>query len=182
MSASVYPTQLALPALAEDFFQRSAGRWQSQRRYYTLKEDEPQEVISYLDIEFLEPGCDLLLHLQQLHQLDAPLRCGNHISWDSRFIRPATAKPVCGSTVFGILGETLYRDRGFSTPNPVTARYSFVEPQTFRLHTEYNGSVFQEEIKLINERYRTRQTIISRNGEANMAIQYLEKRLLTVGS
>ncbi len=177
MSAPVFPTQLTLPTLVEDFFRQTAGRWKSERRYYTLKQEEPQEVVSYLDIEFLEPGCELLADLQQRHELDTPLRCGTRISWDSRYIRPEIAKPVRGSTVFGVLGETLYRDRGFATPNPVTARYSFVEPQTFRLHTEYDGAAFQEEIKLINAQYRTRQTIISRNDEAQMIIQYLEKRL-----
>jgi hypothetical protein len=37
--------------------------------------------------------------------------------------------------------------------------------------------VFEEEIKLIGEKYRTRQTIISRAGEQQMIGQYLEKRI-----
>ncbi|HAC65459.1 MAG TPA: phycobiliprotein lyase, partial [Cyanothece sp. UBA12306] len=50
-------------------------------------------------------------------------------------------------------------------------------PQTLGLRSEYNGSVFEEEIKLIGESYRTRQTIISRAGEEVMIGQYLEKRM-----
>jgi CpeS-like protein len=46
-----------------------------------------------------------------------------------------------------------------------------------RLRTEYSGSVFEEEIKLIGSDYRTRQTIISRAGEEQMIGQYFEKRM-----
>jgi len=45
-------------------------------------------------------------------------------------------------------GDELYRDRGFATSKPVTAEY-FVNSQTMCLQTEYNGSVFEEELKLI---------------------------------
>jgi CpeS-like protein len=45
------------------------------------------------------------------------------------------------------------------------------------LKTEYQGSVFEEEIKLVGEKYRTRQTIISRAGEQVTIGQYLEKRI-----
>jgi CpeS-like protein len=82
-----------------------------------------------------------------------------------------------GSTLFGIEGTIMYRDRGFATPNPVTATFSFSNPETMALRTEYQGSVFEEEIKLIGEKYRTRQTIISRSGEQQMIGQYLEKRI-----
>jgi hypothetical protein len=50
-------------------------------------------------------------------------------------------------------------------------------PQTLCLRTEYNGSVFEEELKLIGDRYRTRQTIIARAGEQQTIGQYLEKRV-----
>jgi hypothetical protein len=45
------------------------------------------------------------------------------------------------------------------------------------LRTEYNNSVFEEEIKLIGDKYRTRQSIVSRAGEQLMIGQYLEKRV-----
>ncbi|MDB9379302.1 phycobiliprotein lyase, partial [Nodularia sphaerocarpa] len=82
-----------------------------------------------------------------------------------------------GSTLFGVLGNILYRDRGFATSKPVTAKYYFPNPKTLCLRTEYNGSVFEEELKLIGSKYRTRQTIISRAGEQLMIGQYLEKRI-----
>jgi len=84
------------------------------------------------------------------------------------------SEAVHSSTIFGVLGTRLYRDRGFATSKPVTAEY-FVNSQTVCLRTEYNGSVFEEELKLIGRNYRTRQTIISRAGEQQMIGQYLEK-------
>ncbi len=79
--------------------------------------------------------------------------------------------------MFGVFGTTLYRDRGFATPKPVTAEFYFTNPETLCLKTEYQDSVFEEELKLVGHKYRTRQTIISRAGEQQMIGQYLEKRI-----
>ncbi|MEL6454651.1 MAG: phycobiliprotein lyase, partial [Cyanobacteria bacterium J06623_5] len=71
----------------------------------------------------------------------------------------------------------MYRDRGFATPKPVTANFRFTDARTMILRTEYGGSAFEEELKLVGDSYRTRQTIISRAGEEIMIGQYLEKRV-----
>jgi hypothetical protein len=104
------------------------------------------------------------------------LSCGSLVSWNSSD-SVTGRKQSEDSTVFGALGDTLYRDRGFATSKPITAQFYFPNPQTLCLRTEYKGSVFEEELKLIGENYRTRQTIISRAGEQKMIGQYLEKRL-----
>lgn len=171
-------TKVTLESLAVDFFRQSEGRWHSQRRYYTLnKEAEPQEVESILHIEFLSQDVPELVELNQLHQLDKldVLVCGTKVSWSSNYTG-TIRKPSTGSTVFGISGDKLYRDRGFATSSPVVATFTFTNPQTLCLRTEYNNSVFQEEIKLVGQNYRTRQTIISRAGQEIMIGQYLEKR------
>jgi hypothetical protein len=160
-----------------DFFRASAGNWRSERRYYTLPHGDTQEIVSEIEIEFLEPGCDRLIHLAQLHGIDElALTCGTEVSWDSQ--DSATGKKASrGRTLFGAKGNILYRDRGFATPKPVTAVYYMPNPQTLCLRTEYKDSVFEEEVKLIGEKYRTRQTIISRAGEQVTIGQYLEKRV-----
>ena len=59
---SAETTNLTLQSLAIDFFQKSAGSWNSQRRYYTLNKDvEPQEVESVLKISFLSQGAAELI-------------------------------------------------------------------------------------------------------------------------
>ncbi len=161
-----------------EFFQASVGQWRSERRYYTLPHGETKEVESLITIRFLQQGCEELQNLSQLHDLAnlEILTCGAEVSWQSTDTLKAR-KESQGCTLFGALGNVLYRDRGFATTKPVTAQYYFSNFQTLSLRTEYNSSVFEEEIKFIGTKYRTRQSIISRAGEQLMIGQYLEKRL-----
>lgn len=172
-------TASSLESFATHFFQQSAGQWHSQRRYYTLNPTiETQEVESEIQVRFLRPDSPELDHLAQLHGLSEsqPFVCGSHVSWQSSYLGQ-TRKPGQGETLFGVRGNLLYRDRGFATPQPITALYHCANAQTMTLRSEYSGSVFEEELKLISQQYRTRQTIISRAGEEQMIGQYLEKRL-----
>jgi hypothetical protein len=164
--------------LVQAFFQDTAGDWRSERRYYTLKSGETQEVVSQITIEFLPAGASQLIELANLHQLDSQqsLICGTTVTWESDYVGTGK-KPVVGSTIFGVRGTTLYRDRGFATTQPVTAQYHFNDNRTLVLKTRYNDSSFEEEIRLIGQRYRTRQTVISRAGEEIMIGQYLETRI-----
>ncbi len=82
-----------------------------------------------------------------------------------------------GSSLFGVLGDRLYRDRGFATPDPITSRYSFPQAHTLLTETAYDGSSFSEECKLIGQNYRTRQTVIMRQGVTQVIGQYVETRL-----
>lgn len=168
----------SLDALVQAFFQRSEGSWRSQRRYYTLKDGETQEVVSFLTVKVLEQGCEELRHLARLHELtnETMLICGALTTWESNYVGPS-ARQTTGSTVFGVEGTSLYRDRGFSTNKPVIAQFSMRDPGTMTLRTEYSGNAFEEEIKLIGTQHRTRQTIISRAGEEQMIGQYLETRI-----
>ncbi len=164
--------------LIADFFRQSEGNWRSERRYYTLPDGETKEIVSIITIRFLAPGSSELIQLAQLHGLadEVLLSCGAEVSWDSQESTSGQQQSK-GLTLFGALGMTLYRDRGFATTKPVTADYTFTNPQTLCLRTEYKASVFEEELKLIGQLYRTRQTIISRAGEQQMIGQYLEKRI-----
>ncbi|TAE61787.1 MAG: phycobiliprotein lyase [Nostocales cyanobacterium] len=161
-----------------EFFQASVGQWHSERRYYSLPQGETKEMVSIITVQFLPPGDDELRKLANLHDLTDLdiLICGAKVSWQSTDINKNQQESV-GVTVFGVQNNTLYRDRGFATTKPVTADYYFPRLNTLCLRTEYHNSVFEEEIKLIGEKYRTRQTIISRAGEQLMIGQYLEKRI-----
>jgi len=177
--------RLSTESLVIEFFRQSEGQWESQRRYYTLKkEGETLEAISFLTIRFLAQGSPELVKLAHLHQLtdETALICGAQTTWHSEYTGssralPQRRQPLIGSTVFGVLGNILYRDRGFATLEPITATYNLINPKTLCLRTEYSGSVFEEEIKLIGQQYRTRQTLSSRAGEEQMIAQYLEKRI-----
>lgn len=164
--------------MATAFFRSCHGEWRSERRYYTIKSGETQEVISDISIRFLEADSPELRQLAELHGLPdhTPLICGSQVTWESTYVKKAARKPASGSTMFGVRDAILYRDRGFATPKPVTAEFYFRDPRTMVLKTAYDNSSFEEEIKLIGDRTRTRQTIISRAGEEQMIGQYLEQR------
>ena len=194
MTFSPQPVQLSLDALVQAFFQQSEGNWRSQRRYYTLNDGETQEVVSLLTVRFLEKGCEDLRQLARLHELtnETMLTCGVLTTWESNYVGPSP-RQTQGSTIFGVAGTQLYRDRGFSTSKPIIAQFSMRDARTMCLRTEYSGNVFEEEVKLIGTQhsagggsggarkaqaqYRTRQTIISRAGEEQMIGQYLETRV-----
>ncbi len=177
MTALLLSQQLEENLIAE-FFQQSAGRWRSERRYYTLPDGATKEVVSQIAVRYLERGCSELLQLARLHQLspDQVLFCGAEVTWQSEEVTTGRQESQ-GSTLFGALGRILYRDRGYATTKPITADYYFTNPQSLCLRTEYKGSAFEEELKLVGKLYRTRQTIISRAGEQVMIGQYLEKRI-----
>ncbi len=178
MTYLVSSPQASAEAQIAEFFRRSEGQWRSERRYFTLKNDHIEEVESFITVRFLEQGHPDLVELAQMHGLDneTALVCGAYTAWESNY-RGKNRKQQTGSTVFGAHNGILYRDRGFATQNPVFAKFALPEAHTLRLRTEYDGSVFEEEIKLVGSNYRTRQTIISRAGEEQMIGQYLEKRV-----
>lgn len=164
--------------IVKAYFQKSVGDWRSQRRYYTLKSNDVQEVESFLGIRFLDQGSSELQQLAEMHELvDLDhMTSGIAMTWESNYIGPS-AKKMTGSTVFGVREDNLYRDRGFATSRPIIAKFKMSAPGVMSLRTEYNGSRFEEEIKLIGDSYRTRQTVISRAGEEQMIGQYLERRM-----
>lgn len=178
MTLPLQLSQTTEDSLIAEFFQQSQGTWRSERRYYTLPDGKTKEVVSRITVRFLPMGSPELLHLAALHNLpaDQTLGCGAEVMWDSEDSVTGREQSK-GSTLFGARGSTVYRDRGFATPKPITAEFYFPAPRTLCLHTEYKGSVFEEELKLIGQNYRTRQSIISRFGEQQMIGQYLEKRI-----
>jgi CpeS-like protein len=164
--------------MAAEFFRQSVGNWHSQRRYYTLADGVIEEVVSQLTVTFLDHGSPELIKLAQLHDLkDAnQISCGVITTWNSSHVG-AAPRPSRGRAIFGISGNVLFRDRGFSTVKPVVAKFVMRDANTMVLKTAYNDSSFEEELKLIGHQYRTRQTIISRAGEEQMIGQYLEQRV-----
>ena len=119
-----------------------------------------------------------LLELAQRHNLPSgfTFSCGAKVLWNSTYTN-VERKPLIGTTLFGISGNQMYRDRGFSTPEPIIATFDIPSSNILRLHTAYGGSKFEEEVKFIGQQHRTRQTIISKAGQEVMVGQYLEKRL-----
>ncbi|MBD2383882.1 phycobiliprotein lyase [Cylindrospermum sp. FACHB-282] len=158
------------------FLQESEGKWYSERRYYALPNGKIKDVKKIVSMRFLEQGSAELIDLAKLHELpeEATIRCGSYVEWSNIDLDTGDE----GSkrwTVLGTLGTTMYFGRNFPVPRLVIAQYYFRDPKTIYLWTEENGSLFEEELKLIGKNYRTRQTVISRAGHQQMIAQYMEK-------
>ncbi|HEY9620167.1 MAG TPA: phycobiliprotein lyase [Crinalium sp.] len=178
MPGSLNLTTRSSAALIQNFFQQTSGDWRSERRYYTLPSGDTQEIISMITVKFLAPGSDELLQLAQIHQLadESTLLCGSYVTWDSK--DAISGRHVSdGTTIFGVSETQMYRDRGYATLEPVLADFHLPNPETLQLRTEYNNSLFEEEIRLVGSRYRTRQTIVTKAGKQRLIGQYLETRL-----
>ncbi|MEB3273009.1 MAG: phycobiliprotein lyase [Prochlorothrix sp.] len=184
-TAPVVPSRLEQEAA--QFLQASVGTWHSQRRYHTLSTGTTQDAICSIQIVWLDPHGPELLQLARRHTLNPeadPAQtfvAGVQISWKSRYLvdgKPQTNphRHLTGSSCFGVLGDRLYRDRGFSTTDPITSRYSFPQTQTLLTETAYDGSSFVEECKLLSPNHRTRQTLIHRQGVLQVVGQYVEVR------
>lgn len=172
-------SSVSIESLATSYFQKSQGKWKSQRRYYMLRqESEPQEVESILTVEYLVQDSPELIKLAKLHQIEQTdiFICGSKVTWSSNYTN-RDRKASEGATIFGVAANKMYRDRGFATNKPVVATYKFTNPETLCLSTSYQSSSFEEEVKLVGSNYRTRQTIISRAQQEVTIGQYLETRI-----
>ncbi|MEO1187358.1 MAG: phycobiliprotein lyase, partial [Cyanobacteria bacterium J06636_27] len=81
MTSPMKILQIAETTLIAEFFQESVGTWSSERRYYTLPDGKTKEVASIITIRFLEAGCDELLELARMHELDESriMTCGAEV-------------------------------------------------------------------------------------------------------
>ncbi len=85
MTSPIELLQIAEATLIAEFFRESVGKWNSERRYYTLPDGKTKEVASIITIRFLEAGCDELQKLARMHELDEStmMTCGAEVSWES---------------------------------------------------------------------------------------------------
>ena len=70
----------------------------------------------------------------------------------------------------------LYRNIGYMTPDPTYSEVTMIDNDTILFKTEYDGMTFREEIRLINENVRLRQTLGWKRDNVFLAGQYYEKR------
>ena len=123
--------------MAREFFHKSVGTWNSQRRFYILKSDvAAREVLSIITVECLEQGCAKPIKLAKDQSLEdkTVLSFGSYVTWESSYTG-TSRKPSKGSTIFGGLGKILYRDHGLTTKGPLQAIYSLPNPQILCLRT-----------------------------------------------
>ena len=142
----------------KDWFERSAGEWISNRRYYYEASGKNQLVKSDLKVE-MKPSNDKEFIVE--------------LNWDSKGDVESTGSMICE---FDCNKNVLYRNIGYMTADPTFSEVTMIDEDTILFKTEYDGMTFREEIRLIDENVRLRQTLGWKRDTVFLAGQYYEKR------
>ena len=132
-----------------NWFSRCVGKWTSHRRYLTVP--------AYKDDNY---------------KTEFTVKAdGNDVSivWDGDV--------SSGEMNMVIDGEMLKRDIGYFKSDPTDSRMEQVDDDTVVFHSEYDGMVFREEIRLLDcDQFRLRQTVGYKGGRPFLVGQYFEER------
>lgn len=137
---------------ALQFFRRTCGTWTSQRRYLFAPKLKPANMTT-----------------------DFTLSEGN----DGKFIVDWKGQTE-GQMILTLDGDTLHRSRDYFGDGANSSRIEVIDQDCIVMRTEYNGTRFREEVRLIEEDYyRLRQTVgySLRTGQLVLAGQYFETRI-----
>lgn len=147
-----------------EFMRRSAGSWNSQRRYIYTNQSPPK-IVNYesdLSVSFVKED-------EETFQVD--------LSWVTS---DRDGKGISSGTMITIGDEfVLQRNVGYMSDEPTSCGVEMIDNDCVVLTTEYSGMRFREEIRLLNgDAIRLRQTLGWKQGQTDPFLcgQYFEER------
>jgi CpeS-like protein len=158
-----------------DFFERSAGRWRSQRTTH------------HLAFRRAEVG-DSVQELCRFHEVDPQLAvCGSRVTWQGTMGWDRDSEGGHeGKTVFAIVPDSdnplrgrLLRERGYAEIVPVVGRYHLDAEGGLNLTTEYETMSSIERFWFETPQLRLRTSTVKRFGGFSTASFCSEARLST---
>ncbi|MEM9136553.1 MAG: phycobiliprotein lyase [Cyanobacteria bacterium P01_F01_bin.42] len=155
------------------FFNRSAGRWRSQRATHHLAFRRAEVGDSKIEVESLGPDDERIRSLCEMHAIDPALAVGGSavqwlgaMSWD----REGEGNHQ-GQTAFAIVPDQdkphqgrLLRERGYAEIVPVVGRYVMDDQDGLVLITEYETMSSQERFWFAGDNIRFRTSAVKRFG------------------
>ncbi|MCM1982344.1 phycobiliprotein lyase [Lyngbya confervoides] len=156
-----------------EFFQRSAGRWRSQRATHHLAFRRAELGDSCIEVLSLMPHDSRIVALCELHGIDPALAVGGSavqwlgaMGWD----REGEGGHE-GQTAFAIVPDAqdphqgrLLRERGYAEIVPVVGRYSMDSDEGLVLTTDYETMSAQERFWFADDSVRFRTSTVKRFG------------------
>jgi hypothetical protein len=156
-----------------EFFQRSAGRWRSQRTTHHLPFRRTEKGESDIQVEALPVDHPKVLEICELHQVDPASAVGGayvawagSMDWDREDDENHT-----GSTVFVLVPDAdnpqqgnLLRERGYAEIVPVIGRYQMDEEEGLVLVTDYETMSSIERFWFASPSLRLRASTVKRFG------------------
>lgn len=177
-----------VPSDAMEFFQQSAGTWQSQRTTHHLPFRRAELGGSEICVETLAADDPRVVEICQMHDIDpeaasggAFVRWNGMMQWDRE-----QDENHAGSTVFAIVPDAdnprqgkMLRERGYAEKVPVAGRYELDNDGGMLLITEYETMSSIERFWFPSPGVRMRTSTVKRFGGFNTATFCTESRVET---
>jgi CpeS-like protein len=169
-----------------DFFERSAGRWRSQRTTHHLAFRRAEVGDSEISVFALGASDPEVQELCRFHDVDPALAvCGSRVSWQGTMGWDKDNEGGHeGKTVFAIVPDQddplrgrLLRERGYAEIMPVVGRYHLDAEGGLNLTTEYETMSSIERFWFANSGLRLRTSTVKRFGGFSTASFCSEARL-----
>lgn len=170
---------------AKEFFQYSAGHWNSQRTTHHLPFRRAESGSSDINVEFLNADDSRIAEICQMHDVDPSLAIGGaFVSWDGSMAWDKENEDHKGTTVFALIPDAdnprsgkLLRERGYAEIVPVAGLYEMDAEDGLVLITEYETMSIIERFWFVNPDLRLRSSTVKRFGGFNTATFCAEARV-----
>lgn len=170
---------------AMEFFQRSAGRWRSQRVTHHLAFRRAEIGESTIRVEALAADDPEIARLCEFHQVDpASASGGCCVAWDGLMGWDKDGENHEGKTVFALVPDVdnarngrLLRDRGYAEIVPVVGYYHMDDEGGLVLTTDYETMSSVERFWFASPDIRMRSSTVKRFGGFSTASFCTEMRV-----
>lgn len=138
---------------ALQFLRRTCGKWTSERRYLFAPKLKPVNLVTEFEFAELDLGNNFL------------------VTWNGQ---------TSGEMQLTLEGDILHRSRDYFGDGANSSKVQVIDQDCIVMRTEYDGTRFREEVRLIEEDcYRLRQTVgySLETGQLVLAGQYFETRI-----
>ena len=171
-----------------EFFQQSAGQWQSQRTTHHLPFRRAELGGSNISVEALPKDNEKVVEICKLHEVDPDTAVGGaYVEWNGAMAWDKDDEDHKGSTVFALVPDAddpqkgnLLRERGYAEIVPVIGRFEMDSENGLVLTTEYETMSSIERFWFPNPNLRMRTSVVKRFGGLSTASFCAESRVETV--
>ncbi len=167
-------------------FERSTGKWVSQRTSHHLVENRSESARSDLMVEALTKDDPAVVQLCQQQGFDPDLAVsGLKMSWKSIVV--SSPSPQVGTSLLVAIADADHPNQGnlvsqVKTGQPTKGRYSMGDDEVLTLITETDALYAEERIWFAGPNFRLRTGVVKRSGGFEVASFCSEIRLGDVPS
>ena len=162
---------------AMEFFQKSAGRWRSQRTTHHLPFRRSETGDLDISVESYAKDHPKVVEICELHEIDPALAIGGaYVKWGGSMAWDQEGEDHDGNTVFALVPDDetgrkgrLLRERGYAEVVPVVGQYEMDEENGLTLITEYETMSSIERFWFHSPELRFRSSTVQRFGGFNTA-------------